>query len=248
MSLGLLGAGGAIVAVPAFVYIGGIEPTLASGYAFFAVMVATGVACIPHIWRGTIHWSAFWLFGLTTMLTIFTIRRWILPALPQNIVVGSINLELNTVLMVCFGIVLLLAGSAMLRDAQKPGTQAPSHPIRLAALGIVVGIVAGFLGVGGGFLMTPALVIWAGLDMKSAVATSLALICVNSAVGVIGDLSASVSYDWPVVLTFTACACAGIAIGLVAAHRIDAQKLRTIFGWVVVSIGVVVLTVEMLSA
>jgi uncharacterized membrane protein YfcA len=245
IALGLLGAGGAIVAVPAFVYVGGIQPTQASGYALFVVAVATFLASIPHARGKNINWRAFWWFGVSTMLTIFTIRRWALPALPQNLVLGSLHVALGTFLMLAFGLVLLLAGAAMLRHQPSAHTQAPSHPSRLLAIGVLVGVVAGFLGVGGGFLMTPALVLFARLEMKGAVATSLALICANSAVGVAGDLSGGLQYEWPLVLTFTAVTTLGILLGLRLSLRIDAARLRALFGWVVVGVGVVVLLTEL---
>lgn len=244
ITLGLLGAGGAIVAVPTFVYVGGIQPTLASGYALFVVMIASFVGVLPAYRARQIHWPAFSAFGVTTLLTVFSIRRWILPALPRAITVGESSLATGDVLMLAFGLVLLIAGISMLRHSPSQHSQAPSHPLMLAATGLGVGIIAGFLGVGGGFLMTPALVVWGRLDMKIAVGTSLALICVNSAAGVLGDLIGGAQFNWPLVLSFTLLTTIGIVVGGWLRNRIHADKLRAIFGYVVVAIGLAVLTLE----
>lgn len=246
ITLGLLGAGGAIIAVPAFVYVGNIAPTQASGYALFVVMVATLVAVVPALRNRTIHWPAFWSFGITTMATVFSVRLWLLPSLPTHYALGDWGvLELDTILMVAFGFVLVAAGYAMLRHRASTETIAPLQSKMLAAIGVLVGLTAGLLGVGGGFLMTPALVLWGRLQMKTAVATSIALICVNSAVGVSGDLVRGVVFDWPLVLSFTAFTTAGIVAGAHLRDRINAADLRMIFGWVVVAIGVAVLFVEL---
>ena len=246
ISLGLIGAGGAIVAVPAFVYLGGIPPTLASGYALFVVTVATAVASIP-AWRNKrIVWRAFWAFGSTTMFTIFLVRKFILPELPEVFSLGSFSLLRDTALMIAFALVLFVAGVSMLRKKQAPHLAAQQHIMWLALYGVAIGIVAGFLGVGGGFLMTPALVLWARLDMRYAVGTSLALICVNSAVGVAGDLTSGVSYDWVFVGVFAALTTAGIIIGTILSHRIQAEDLKKGFGWLVILIGIIVLAAETL--
>lgn len=246
ITLGLLGAGGAILAVPAFVYLGGISPTLASGYALFVVTVATAVASIP-AWRTKrIVWRAFWAFGSTTMMTIFLVRSFVMPQLPDVFHIGTTSILRDTVLMIAFAMVLLIAGISMLRTRDTLHKSEHPHIMWLAFYGIIIGIIAGFLGVGGGFLMTPALVLWARLDMRYAVGTSLALICVNSAVGVVGDLSSGVQYDWVFVGTFAALATAGILIGMMLSHRIQVEHLKRAFGWLVIAIGITVLAKELL--
>ena len=95
--------------------------------------------------------------------------------------------------------------------------------------------------------MTPALVLWAGLDMKKAVASSLVLIAVNSAIGVVADVWGGVQYDWPLVLSFTGLTTIGILSGMVMSRRIDGTTLRQGFGWVVLAIGIAVLIKEVLT-
>lgn len=241
----MLGAGGAIIAVPAFVYVGGIPPTQASGYALFVVMVATLAAAVPAIRNKSVHWPSFAWFGIATMGTVFLVRLWLLPALPRRFAFGDYGeLELDTLLMIAFGLVLLLAGFAMLRHTTTGHAQSPAHSGILTLIGVAVGITAGLLGVGGGFLMTPALVLWGRLDMKTAVGTSITLICVNSAVGVAGDVARGAMFDWPLVLSFALLTTLGILVGIQLQHRIPAAKLRMLFGWVVIGIGMVVLTTE----
>ena len=233
VSLGLIGAGGAIVAVPALVYIGDIDPRLASGYALFMVAVSSGIVSIDHLRNRRVDIPSVLAFGSTTIISILLVRRYVAPLVPP------------TPQMLAFAAVLILAAIRMLRPGKPPEEQR-QHPAYLAVFGMLIGSISGILGVGGGFLMTPALVLWAGLDMKRAVATSLVLIAVNSAIGVVADLWGGVVYDWPLVLTFTGLTTIGIICGMLASRRIDATTLRQGFGWVVLAIGIAVLLREIL--
>ena len=247
ISLGLMGAGGAIVAVPAFVYLGDVPPTIASGYALFVVAVATAVGAIEYVRNKLVDWRSVLAFGVTTLTSIAVVRRFILPQLPSEFSVFQVDVELDLILMLAFAVILVAAGSAMLWKKPKPHTDEPAHFGRLTFFGLVIGIISGFLGVGGGFLMTPALVLWANIDMKKAVGTSLVLISANGLAGVAADLSGNVAYDWSFLLTFTGLATAGIVIGTALAKRIDGQRLKAGFGYFVLTLGVAVLIRELTS-
>ena len=236
VSLGLLGAGGAIVAVPAFVYIGGIPPELADGYALFVVTISSAIAVGMQWSQRLIAWRTIAWFGPSTILSLIAVRGYLDQFVPQR------------VQMIFFGIILLVAALAMMRGRKTAPSDTPElHPLRLSAFGIVIGAIGGLLGVGGGFLITPALAIWAGLDMKRAVASSLVLISVNSFTGVMVDMADGMRYDWPYVLTFTVVATAGIITGTLLSRRIDNTVLRAAFGWVVLAIGCVVLGIELFA-
>lgn len=236
VSLGLLGAGGAIVAVPAFVYIGGIAPELADGYALFIVAVSSAIA-VGMQWRQRlVAWRTIAWFGPSTILSLIAVRGYLDQFVPQR------------VQMIFFGIILLVAAIAMMRGRKASDSETHEvHPMRLSAFGVVIGAIGGLLGVGGGFLITPALAVWAGLDMKRAVASSLVLISVNSFTGVMVDMADGMQYDWSYVLTFTALTTAGIIAGTLLSRRIDNTVLRAAFGWVVLAIGCVVLGIELFS-
>ena len=245
VSLGLIGAGGAIVAVPAFVYLGDTPPPIASGYALFVVAIVTAVGAVQYVRSGLVDWRSVFAFGVTTLVSIALIRKFIMPGLPESVTLLNTMVQTDTVLMLAFASVLMMAGIGMLRKKNPANTDEPTHIGRLTMFGIIIGIVSGFLGVGGGFLMTPAMVLWGGLDMKKAVGTSLVLISANGLVGVAADLSTNVEYNWPFLLTFTALATVGIIIGTILSKRIDGQRLKAGFGYFVLVLGVVVLVREL---
>ena len=114
----------------------------------------------------------------------------------------------------------------------------------VSAEGVVVGLITGFVGAGGGFLIIPALVVLAGLEMKIAVGTSLLIIAVKSLVGFIGDIQSNPSIDWQLLLIFSAISSVGILIGSKLSKRIPSEKLKPAFGWFVLVMGGWILTKE----
>lgn len=234
ISLGLIGAGGAIVAVPAFVYIGGIDPNLAAGYALFVVSIASLVAVGMQARQKLIEWTTIAWFGPPAILSLIAMRGFLVDFISERIQ------------MLLFGLVLLGAAGAMLRPRSAPETPSKTRPQLLAVYGLVIGALGGLLGVGGGFLITPALVLWAGLDMKRAVASSLVLICLNSMTGVIVDMAKGLTYDWSLVMIFTGLTTLGIVTGTLLSRRINGAVLKASFGWVVLAIGLYVMSKELL--
>jgi len=109
--------------------------------------------------------------------------------------------------------------------------------------GIGVGLITGFLGAGGGFLLIPALVLLLGMEMKKAVGISLLLITLNSLIGFLGDLG-SFDIDWKFLGLITTIAIAGIFVGGFLSKKIKGEKLKKIFGWLVLVMGIYILVKE----
>ena len=111
--------------------------------------------------------------------------------------------------------------------------------------GLLIGLVAGFVGAGGGFLIIPALLFLTKTPMKVAVGTSLFIIAAQSLIGFIGDLSLNQAIDWKLILTFTSCAVIGIFIGSFLSKKIEGEKLKTGFGWFVLIMGIYIILKEL---
>jgi uncharacterized protein len=140
------------------------------------------------------------------------------------------------VLMVLFGTLMLVVGLRMLlgNGEAQPGRKC--RPLRCLGTGLGVGVLTGFLGVGGGFVILPALVFFAGLEMKAAVGTSLAVIVFNSFGGFLSQLR-YVQIDWGVTLAFLAAAAVGMLGALALAGRVSSGMLRRGFAWSVIALG-----------
>jgi len=224
LSLGLLGGGGSTLAVPVLVYVAGLEVREAIAASLAIVGTTSLAGAFFHARVGRVRFRAAALFGGAGMLGAP------IGALATRFVPGPVLLLSFAALMIVVSVLMLrrpaLAASAGAR---------PASVSAIAAAGIGVGLLTGFLGVGGGFLIVPALVLLVGLPMHEAVGTSLLLIAANSAAGLLGHLGAG----FPLGLTaaFTAMASAGAMAGTRLAGRIAAERLRRGFGLFVLVVG-----------
>lgn len=226
VSLGLLGGGGSILAVPVLVYVArvGVHESIGMSLAVVGATSLAGAAF--HARRGRVDYRAAALFGGAGMAGA-PLGAQLTHRVPPP------------VLLLLFAGLMLLVAALMLRGrglaGSRPGAPAPRLGPVLAA-GLAVGALTGFLGVGGGFLIVPALTLLAGLPMHRAVGTSLLVIAANCAAGVLGHLGRG---GVPLGLTaaFTAVATVGALLGERMAGRLDPQRLRRGFGLFVLGVG-----------
>lgn len=232
LALGMLGGGGSILTVPGFVYLLGIEPKAAIAMSL-VVVGTTALAGATSHWRaGNVRIRTAIIFGMIAMVGAYAGARLaaFIPAAVQLAVLG---------------IVLLAAAASMLRpvEAQSTGVSRP-HPSplspRLMAVALAVGVLTGIVGVGGGFLIVPALVLLANVPMKQAVGTSLLVIALNSAAGFAGYIG-TVTMDWNFVGIFTAVAIAATLAGSHLVRFIRADMLKRAFAVLLIIIGAFVL-------
>lgn len=236
--LGLLGGGGSILSIPILVYLFGIDAVYASAYSLFIVGVTSLVGAIPKYKDHLVNLRSGILFGIPSIVSIFSTRKWLLPAIPDVIWhTSSFILTKRILLLGLFAILMILASISMLRNrGEKDHDDARFRTFLLIVEGILIGFLTGLVGAGGGFLIIPALVLLTGLPFKTAVGTSLFIIALNSLSGFVGDLM-NHSMDWPFLLLITALAVMGILIGNKFSRKINAVKLRKSFGWFVLVMG-----------
>ena len=141
--------------------------------------------------------------------------------------------------MLLFSGIMFVAGLVMWRSSSAFRQSASSSIYRCLAAGFAVGLLTGFLGIGGGFLIVPALVLLAGLESRMAAGTSLVVIAFNSAVGVVGQLR-FVDMDWGLLAGFLVFAFIGMMAGIALASFLADYRLRRIFATTVVILAVAV--------
>ena len=224
VSLGALGSGGSIVTLPILVYVAGVSPRSAVGMSMAIVGGTSFLGAYLHWRSGNFVPKAVLLLSATGILGAY---------------LGAIGTQLvsSSVLMLLFSALMLLVGGLML--AGKPPSSTANtqcHPYRCIPVGFLVGLVTGFLGVGGGFLIVPALVWFAGLDAKKAIGTSLGIIGINSAAGLIAQLN-YVQWDWLLTGKFAVCSLIGMGLGIPIARWAPEQTLRKAFGIVVLAVA-----------
>jgi uncharacterized membrane protein YfcA len=229
LSLGLLGGGGSILTVPVLVYVLGYAAKPAIAMSLPVVGVTSLVGAVIH-WRlGNVRLGTAALFGALTMIGAY------LGAKGAGFVSGAFQLLLLSVVMV-------VAAALMFRRAGPLEATADRQP----RLGLIVpvafgvGLLTGVVGIGGGFLVVPALVLLAGVPMRQAVGTSLTVIAMNSVSGFVGYVG-SVSIDWAFLARFTALALVGMLVGIAASRRVPQAALKRGFAVFLIITGSFVL-------
>lgn len=232
LSLGIFGGGGSILAVPVLVLVTHLAPAGAVGTSLAMVGTTSLIASYAHHRQGLVKLKVALPFGLSGVVTAF------LGAKLTGLVSGAAIMHAFSALMLVVGLGMLFGKG---RTVTAPG-MASRADRRLAPsilAGASVGLVTGFLGVGGGFLVVPALIAFAGLDMREAVGTSLLVIAINSAAGFLGHLGSG-HLDASLIAALTVAAVAGALVGERVARHISTLKLRRGFGLIVVAVGITV--------
>ena len=223
VSLGLLGSGGSILTVPILVYVAGESPKVAIAASLAIVGAIALVGAANSARQRLVDWRYVLYFGVPGIVATYA-GTWV-----SHFVSGAAQL-------VVFAVIMGLASYTMLRPATAVAATPPPrrHLGWLLAAGVGVGLVTGFVGVGGGFLFVPALVILGGLSMHRAVGTSLAVIALNSASGFVGHIetltSDNVRIPWGLIAAFAAIGMAGSLAGHRVGRRLAHSSLRRVFG------------------
>ncbi len=233
ISLGLLGSGGSILTVPVLVYLIGQDEKVAIAGSLFVVGSIALAGSLQFLRGGLIQWRSVVVFGVPGMA-----GTWF-GALLAGWVPGVTQLAL-------FAIVMLVASWLMLRPPDlENANPTPRTAWKIAADGLVVGIITGLVGVGGGFLIVPALVLLGGLTMRKAVATSLVIIALKSFSGFYKYIDVleqqGLELDWQTLILVTGLGIVGSFAGGHYAKRVRQDKLKTGFGVFLIVMGTYIL-------
>lgn len=231
LALGTLGGGGSILTVPVFVYVLGFDPKLAITMSLPVVGVAALAGVLTHWRAGNVRLQTAVLFGSVAMIGSYTGAR------------ASTLLTGRTQLLI-LGAAMVAAAGAMLRNAASEDRHAEHdgspHRTLLLTVGFAVGVLTGLIGIGGGFLIVPALVVLGRVPMKQAVGTSLLVIALNATSGYLGH-HGQAQVPWAFVARFAGVAILGILAGTALVHHISTRQLKRAFALLLVVIGVLVL-------
>ncbi len=234
LSLGLIGGGGSIITVPVLVYVLGVEAHDAVGMSLAVVGATSLVGSFLHYRRGTMHLRIGLIFGaagITGALLGSPLTKHLSPS----------------ALMMTFATLMLVVSIMMLRrkspvkdnDADEARESLSIWKALLSGFG--VGVLTGFLGVGGGFLIVPALIMFGGLGMKDAIGTSLFVIFLNCVAGLVGHASQN-QFDWGLTALVTVLAVSGTILGTLLSHRIAASRLQSSFAAFILVVAVFLMT------
>lgn len=245
ISLGLIGGGGSILTVPILVYLFNVNPKLATTYSLFIVGLTAAFGAIRHYKMGNIKVKSAMYFAVPSLLTLLCVRKIVLLQIPEIIpLTKSFSVNRGLLIMVLFAVLMILASYSMIKKQKAINTESTIKPLHLLFIGAIVGTITGFLGAGGGFLIIPALLFFAKMQMKQAVGTSLLIIAFNSLLGFAGDVINGVDINYVFLLSIAFIAGIGIFIGTFLSKKMDGAQLKPIFGWFVLVMGIYIIAKE----
>jgi len=244
LSLGALGGGGSILAVPALVYAAGQTPKHATTTSLVLVAVTAVIGIAPHWRAGRVRFVAGAIFGLAGIGGSLLGSHWNKAANPDVLLLAFSGL----MLIAAYGMWRRLRAAASPTTARSVGAAAateiapaarfePMTVLKVILAGTVVGLLTGFFGVGGGFVIVPALVLALGFTMPEAIGTSLLVITINSMVALTTRLQAG-SIEWGTVIPFTVASLIGVVVGSRLAGTRDSSSLQRWFVGLLVVVAV----------
>jgi uncharacterized membrane protein YfcA len=249
ITLGVFGSGGSILAVPILVYVFGIASDLATGYSLFIVGITSLVGGIHKINEKLVDFKKVFLFGIPTVITVFLTRKFGVPAIPFEIHFYDFAIKKTLLIMIVFGVFMIFSAIKMLKPTKEVNSfkDYQINYLIIIILGIFVGVVAGFVGAGGGFLIVPILIYYLNTPLKIAIGTSLVIVSIQSSIGFLGDFFVNrASYNWHLLIIFSICSLLGIWIGNFIIMKIKAEKLKYVFAVFILTMGLFILVKELL--
>jgi uncharacterized protein len=240
ITLGLVGAGGSILTIPILVYLLNVTIIIATSYSLVVVGSTAFIGLLRY--RNNILFERAIVFLIPSVLGVFTVRYFMIPALPHTI--GS--LPIDKALVILLLIFMSAAGYFMIKNSplDVQNHLPKNQNIKVILIGLALGTVMGLLGAGSGFLIIPTLVLLMGFSMQEAVPTSLFIITVNSLIGFAADQHQFIADDWSHLTKYLAPALLGMLTGLYIAKFIQGEILKKAFGYFVWVIGIAILAKE----
>ncbi len=235
ITLGLLGSGGSILTVPVLTYLVGQDTKLAIASSLIIVCLISLFSALSYAYHKQVKWRTVFLFGLPGMLGALA-GAW------------SAHFISDAIQMLIFSILLLIAAYLMfdplsLKEGEKEHSERSIYQI--VTDGFIVGLVTGIVGVGGGFLIIPALILLGGLSIRLAIGTSLVIVTIQSFAGFIGYLpvldTLNLHIDWQIIILFSVLGVLGSGLGHKLSKKIKQAHLKKGFAFLLLIMGFIML-------
>lgn len=237
VTLGLLGGGGSVLTVPVFVYLLDVAPRSAVAMSMPVVGLTSLIGAYGHWRAGNVSWRSALTFGVIAMIGAYVGARL------AGLITGPQQLLLLALVMAASALSMLRPTTLPIASGDPPAggpvpADGPSARLRpaLVAAALAVGVLTGLVGIGGGFLVVPALVLLSRVPMHRAIGTSLVVIALNAASGVLGYIGQT-PIDWTMVAWFTLLSSAGILVGARWSARVSAALLRRGFALLLIALA-----------
>lgn len=247
-SFGLIGAGGSILMVPILFYLFGQNAMEATTNSLFVVGVTAFIGALVKAKNGEINLKIGFFFAIPSFAGIYVARHFILASIPNSLIDWSgLTLTKSLLVMMAFSIIMFFSSWAMIRSGNSVEAESPSFKpsssnlLSISRKGWIVGVITGFVGAGGGFLIIPALVILLKFPLKRAIGTSLAIVAANSLFGFAISVSSLRSSDLTLLFMISILGIVGMFLGQLISSKIKERSLKKGFGYFVFLVASLIL-------
>lgn len=247
IAIGLLGAGGSILVMPVLVYILGLPPTIATTYSLGIVGISSAIAAMQTSREQKVNAKVILTFAFPAMFSIMIMRAFIMPALPKILEIGTLHISIDSFSMIILSILMLISAQRMI--SQKKLQSDVSHDISMSLIvltGLCIGVLTGFTGIGGGFLIVPSMILIGRMNIKEAAFTSMILIAMNALPGFFVDLLNGKNLEWGLFTLLTIASVFGGYAGIMLSKRIRQDILRISFGIIITLLAFFILFKELI--
>ncbi len=248
LSLGLIGGGGSILSVPILVYLFDFSPEDATAYSMLIVGLSAMKGLKFYWTRGLVKFSRALAFAIPSASGVVFTRKMLLPNVPDVVYQdGDFSISRRMMVLGVFALVMMLSARKLIRGSGDAHKQADFNPqtsldtLKLLFLGACTGLLTGFVGAGGGFLIVPLLMTFAHFRIKEAIGTSLLIIAINSTFGFAASYDHLHRYEPMFAFLYIGLAMFGVSLGTRLSERISAKRLEPIFGWFIVAMAMYII-------
>jgi uncharacterized membrane protein YfcA len=241
-----MGGGGSILTVPLLVYFFHVDPLLAASYSLIIVGFTSLIGITPYVKDRNVDYKSVVSFGIPSIIAVFLTKYFLVPLIPSSVgITTSISISRDFILLLFFSVILILAAFSMIRKKNNDQIDYEFSSPKLVLQGTLTGFITGVIGIGGGFLIIPVLVKICKIPMKKAVGTSLLIIVFNALIGLLAVNDYS-NFNFELIISILFFALMGMIVGVRIARKLDGNKLKVIFGWFVLAMGILILGTELI--
>lgn len=243
--LSMLGGSGSLLSVPILVYMFSLDVVTASSYSLFIVGTTSLFGALLKQKEQRVDIRVGLAFCVTSVIATFSTRKWLLPWVPEEIILDeNLVLTKRALILGMFALLSTIASVIILTKHTWPtNDKVKPHLQYLLLIGFVIGVLAGFVGIGGGFLILPSLILLARLPFKIAMGTTLLVIGFNSLLGFLGDFM-NITINWSFLLMITALAISGMLLGDWLSGKVPIRYLRLMLGWLMLICAITIFSRE----
>ncbi|MBL4905345.1 MAG: sulfite exporter TauE/SafE family protein, partial [Flavobacteriaceae bacterium] len=232
-------------------YLFSVNEKVATAYSLFIVGSSALVGGVKQHFKGYVDWRTAIVFGLPAIVGVTAIRYYVVPAMPDVLFsTADFDFTRRMAMFGLFAVLMIPAAFSMLKvrkeNKEENNTIVKYNYPLILLEGLIVGAITGLIGAGGGFLIIPALVILANVEMKTAVGTSLIIIAFKSLLGFFLGDALNMQIDWQFLAIFTSTSFVGIFIGSYLSNFVDGKKLKKGFGYFIFIMAAFIFYMEFL--